>query len=87
MDDGEPNHEFKDPKALFHQQYFEAIDFGFYEDLKHRFQQESGMPVAATLENILLKAANGDVSEEYQHHLHLYSKDINIEQFLKCCVI
>lgn len=73
LDDGQPNHQFDDPKALFRQQYFEAIDF-VHEDLKHRFQQECGMPVAATLENILLKSANGiinDVSEEYQQHLRL----------------
>ena len=40
--------------------------------------------MAAALENILLKAANGnhDISDECKQHLQLYSMDINIEHFL-----
>ena len=70
MDDGEPNHHFEDPKALFRQQYFEAIDT-VYGDLKNRFQQERGMPIAAALETLLLQSANApdDIDEEYKQKL------------------
>ena len=82
MDDGEPNHYFDDPKVLFCQRYFEAINL-VYEDFKHRFWYKYGMPKAASFENVSLKVENStDVSEEYQEHLHLYSINIDIERFL-----
>lgn len=80
LDDGEPNYQFHDPKSLFRQQYFEAIDL-VYSDLKRRFHQERGMPVAAALETLLLNAANGiNDGNECLEQLTLYSMDVNIEQ-------
>lgn len=82
LDDGEPNYQFHDPKSLFRQKYFEAIDL-VYNDLKHHFHQERGMPVAAALETLLLNAANGsNDGNESLEQLILYSMDINIEQLL-----
>ena len=68
MDDGEPNRHFEDPKALLCQQYFEAIDT-VYGDLKNRFQQERGMPIAAELsyynQQILLMK---NISKSYSYN-------------------
>ena len=79
LDDGQPNHHFEDPKALFRQQYFEAIDT-VYCDLKNRFQQERGMPIATALETLLIQSANAhdDIGEHCKQKLGLYSMDINI---------
>ena len=63
VDDGEPAHRFETPKAYFRQQYFELFDLAL-GDLKRRFQQ-NGLPVAATVEKLLLEAANATLSDSF----------------------
>lgn len=73
-----PPHRFEDPKSYFRQQYFEALDIARGE-LERRFLQRRGMPVAAALESILIKACNGDGSvEDLPSEINLYSKEIDI---------
>lgn len=61
IDDGEPSHRFETPKSYFRQQYLELFDLASGE-LKRRFQQ-NGLPVAATVEKLLLEAANATLSD------------------------
>ena len=79
IDDGKPAHRFETPKAYFRQQYFELFDLARGE-LKCRFQQENGLPVAATIERLLLEATNAILSEHFDiaKELALYSKDVDI---------
>ena len=78
VDDGEPGHRFETPKAYFRQQYFELLDL-LHGELYRRFQQKNGIPVAATIEQLLLEAANGTLSKgcDISEQLKLYSKDID----------
>lgn len=79
IDDGEPAHQFETPKAYFRQQYFELFDIAGGE-LKRRFQQENGLPVAATIEKLLLEAAQATLSDSFDvaKELALYAKDVDI---------
>lgn len=78
IDDGEPSHRFETPKSYFRQQYFELFDLASGE-LKRRFQQ-NGLPVAATVEKLLLEAANATLSDsiDIEKELALYAKDVDI---------
>ena len=58
IDDGVAPHSFSDPKSFFRKHYFEALDIVIGE-LKRRFNQPRGMPLAAKLEKVFLDAANG----------------------------
>ena len=79
IDDGEPAHRFETPKAYFRQQYFELFDLARGE-LKRRFWQKNGLPVAATIEKLLLEAANATLSDSFDiaKELALYAKDVDI---------
>ena len=77
---GETAHTFNSPELYFRQQYFEVLDIVGGE-LKNRFQQERGMPVAAALEKVLLDAVTTQTSltdDSLPSVLGMYSKDINI---------
>lgn len=71
---------YKNPKAYFRQQYYEALDMTAGE-LQNRFQQTRGMPVAAVLENTLLNAVNNSEGPftSIPEEINLYSKFIDIE--------
>jgi len=50
-------------------------------ELKHRFQQERSMPIAALLEKILLDAAKGSFSV-YPNELQIYDNDVKIDYLI-----
>ena len=56
-DVGADSHEFTTPQAYYRRQYFEALDL-LISELKRRFQQKRGLPVAAEIEKTLLSAAH-----------------------------
>ena len=56
-------HRFEDPKSYFRQLYYQALDIA-HGEVERRFQQRRGIPVAAALESMLLKACNSDGSME-----------------------
>ena len=58
-------------------QYFEVLDLMTHE-LKRRFQQEWGMPVAEVIERVLCDAANGTFSGELPQELQMYKNDIDL---------
>lgn len=68
---------FDSTTAYFRKQYFEALD-AVSGELKNRFQQERGMPVAAALEQMLLNSARGSFSADaLPSELHMYRKDVD----------
>jgi hypothetical protein len=75
IDDGAPAHVFESPKSYFKNQYFEVLDLVTGE-LKKRFQQERGMPVAAVMEKLLLDAAQNVIVTDLPSVLDTY-KDID----------
>ena len=66
VDDGSQQHKYNDPKAIYRQHYFEAIEVK--GEISSRFQQKRGMPVAAALESILLNAFVSDAIEIPEHY-------------------
>jgi len=54
-----------------------VLDLMIHE-LKRRFQQERGMPVAEVIERVLLDAANGTFSGELPQELQMYKNDIDL---------
>ena len=77
IDSGSASHVFSDPKSYFRKQYFEALDT-VTSELKNRFCQERGMPVAARLEKVLIGAANGTFSDkDLSGEIQMYSKDLD----------
>ena len=79
VDDGSQQHKYNDPKVMYRQQYFEAID-KVKGEISSRFQQKRGMPVAAALESILLNAFVSDAIDIPEHIVQLYSKDIEFDR-------
>ena len=79
--DGDSGHRFEGPLEYFRQQYFEAIDV-LVGQLKDRFEQRKGVPMAAKMEQILLEAANGDCCtvERLEEELQIYEKDLSMVQ-------
>ena len=63
IEDGESNHRFDTTEAYFRQQYYEALDL-LKNELINRFQQPRGLPVAASIQKVLLDATHGVVSDE-----------------------
>jgi len=54
------NYAFNSPQDYFRRQYFKVLDT-MTNELKHHFDQQRGMPIAAMIEKILLNtAANGE---------------------------
>ena len=81
---GETAHTFNTPEPFFHQQYFEFFDI-VCSELKHRCQQERGMPVAAALEKALLDATTRQTTltdDSLSSVLQMYNKDVNIPQLV-----
>lgn len=77
LDSGSVGHTFDSTTAYFRKQYFEALD-AVSGELKNRFQQERGMPVAAALEQMLLNSARGSFSADaLPSELHMYRKDVD----------
>jgi len=77
LDSGSVRHTFDSTTAYFRKQYFEALD-AVSGELKNRFQQERGMPVAAALEQMLLNSARGSFSADaLPSELHMYRKDVD----------
>lgn len=84
MGTGETAHTFNTPEPFFHQQYFEVFDI-ICSELKHRCQQERGMPVAAALEKALLDATTRQTTltdDSLSSVLQMYNKDVNIPQLV-----
>ena len=78
MDTGGTSHTFNNPELYFRQKYFEVLDTVGGE-LKHRFQQDRGMPMAAALEKVLLDATQETLTDDsLPRELEMYSKDINV---------
>ena len=79
VDDGESAHRFETPKAYFRQQYFELFDLARGE-LKRRFQQKNGLPIAGAIEKVLLQAGNATPTDSFDvaKELALYMKDVDI---------
>ena len=80
IDSGSTAHQFDNPKLYFKKQYFEVLDV-ITAELKHRFQQDRGMPIAALLEKTLLDAAKGSFSV-YPTELQLYCNDVNNDRLI-----
>ena len=78
LDEGSSvSHEFTSPKSYFRKQYFEVLDL-MSSELKRRFQQKRGLPVVATIEKLLLDAANGTLEKgDLPQELQLYSNDLD----------
>ena len=74
-DVGADSHEFTTPQAYYRRQYFEALDL-LINELKRRFQQKRGLPVAAEIEKKLLSAANGTF-KQICDDLQLYQGDLD----------
>ena len=49
--EGAVGHAFPNPESYFRKQYFEVLDL-LTNELKHRFQQKQGLPVAAVIETL-----------------------------------
>ena len=78
IDSNSASHVFSDTKSYFRKQYYEAIDI-VTNELRQRFCQERGMPVAAKLEKLLLNAANAtsDIGSDSGEIVEMYSKDLD----------
>ena len=74
-------HVFSTPESYFRQQYYEVIDL-LSSELRRRFQQKRGVPIAAMIEKLLIHATNrtdveigiGDIPAD----LKLYEKDADL---------
>ena len=61
----------------FERKYFEVLDL-LNNELKRRFQQERGMPVAQTIEKLLIDHANGTQTDEsLPKELDIYKSDLD----------
>ena len=64
---------------MHRQQYFEAFDT-VKGEIINRFLQKRGIPVAATLERILLNTFTSSTIDIPEDITQLYSKDIDIDR-------
>ena len=80
IDDGTPAHVFESPKSYFKKQNFEVFDLVIGQ-LKHRFHQERGMPVAAVMEKLLLDAAQNVSVTDLPRELDIY-KDLDKQRLV-----
>ena len=55
--EGASGHVFSTPESYFRQQYYEVIDL-LSSELRRRFQQKRGIPIAAMIEKLLIHATN-----------------------------
>ena len=71
---------FTSPKHYFRQLYFEVLDTVAGE-LRHRFQHDRGLPVAAALENLLLCATRLSAADiSLPSELEIYSQDVDLRK-------
>lgn len=61
--------------------YNEALNIVIAE-LKHRFHQTRGIPIAVSIECVLPNAANGVSLKELSKELLMYHNDIKIDRLL-----
>ena len=60
IDDGAPPpHRFASPRDYYHSLYFQACDL-LLRELEDRFDQKELLPLVLALENLIVKAANGE---------------------------
>ena len=80
-DEGAPGHSYPSVESYFRKQYFEVIDL-LVKELKRRFMQKRGLPVACTVEKILISSANRTpvANEDFPSEMNLYVQDINQEK-------
>lgn len=83
--EGASGHAFTTPDSYFRQQYYEVIDL-LSSELKRRFQQKRGVPIAAMIENVLIHATNqtdiGDLPAEikmYENNVDLVKLKIQLQ--------
>lgn len=78
--EGAAGHAFSSPESYFRKEYFEVLDM-LANELKHRFQQKRGLPVAAMIETLLVTAANSTfIDLEIPEELHLYENDVDLSK-------
>lgn len=81
FDDGSQPHRFSVPKDYFRHLYFQACDL-LLQELEERFEQRDLLPPVLCIENLLITAANGKISEENLKSIKssCYKDDINFDQ-------
>ena len=67
---------FATPQSYFRRQYYEALDL-VTNELKRRFQQKGGLPVAAVIEKTMLAAAGGSL-EQVPDDFQIYKGDLDL---------
>jgi len=79
-EEGAPGHVYPLVESYFRKQYFEVIDL-LVNELKRRSTQKLGLPIACTLEKVLIGAANRTQVdlEDLPDELKLY-EEINLEK-------
>ena len=77
-DDGCTSHHFATPQSYFRKQYFEALDL-LINELKRRFAQERGLPVAVMIEKVLVTATNESITR-LPDDMQLYENVLNLER-------
>ena len=77
LDSGSTSHRFSTPKCYFRKQYFEVLDL-LVNELKRRFKQERGMPIAAAIEKLLLESCDNTSIRDIQlpQEMQLYKNDV-----------
>ena len=70
------SHVFATPQSYFRRQYYEALDL-VTNELKRRFQQKRGLPVAAVIEKTMLAAAGGSL-EQVPDDFQIYKGDLDL---------
>ena len=78
LDDGVPGHCFSSPKAFHRQQYFEVLDL-VCQELLRRFDQKS-FSLLRDIEQLLLKAANGNNFVIKETISDIYAGDLDLER-------
>ena len=81
FDEGTQPHVFTEPKAFFHQKYFEACDL-LIQELTNRFKQREVVQTLIAMEHLLIKSANGEVFTEQLKHVHdsVYKDDLDFNK-------
>ncbi len=79
LDDGEHPHNYQVPKDRYRHIYFEVLEL-VYGEIESRFDQ-ADFRIMQSLENLLLKAANGEVLKPEQSLLAYLERDIDTEKF------
>ena len=75
--EGASGHAFTTPDSYFRQQYYEVIDL-LSSELKRRFQQKRGVPIAAMIENVLIHATNQTDIGDLPAEIKMYENDVDL---------